>query len=679
MTGIIRRTPNLAAITAKATQVASDAQITQAYRDQAAASKASAEAAFAVAQGGYAGPLVTLGGYHFTTLLYASNGGQFIGGFDINGRLITWDGAAFGPASPLTLSALTTTLGYTPASAAVVSDLQATAGFAGPLISAGGFNFARVGYDSAGKIVGGTTVDGEVVGVVNGVLANLGTGSGTVGGAAPAYAYEALDATTAQVADDTILMLLGWGQSLALAQIGTNPGDVPVTTTALDPGWSLMFNAGPFPEAAAITSFVDLRNVTTPRPVETAGPRMFNIIQSRLQARLGFKRRMLWAVAAAGGAQYETLRRGTSVYADLLRFVERGAALAQAQGRKLVAPGIWTRHGEADVFRTAEAYGRDMLQFRRDLQEDVVAITGQKEPVRLFVTQPTRGASTPSECGTACGLIYAADRDPYVRLMGPIYYATHTEADSAHPTAAGFAVIGETQGYAMGDELVGDGHVPVRIDDAWWSTGGSTPVLTLRYSRPVVVDASGTISTSGLPASGYDVTDNGAVVTISAVTPKPAALTFTVLGNVLTLGPYTETTRSIRTNGDDTPIGVGVTVDGVRADVYADLGDGLAEVAAAIAARFSGASASELSITFPGATTITASAATTDIRLTLASAPTLRPRLHYATRSTGLANGNPYGARGLVREWRRLGLSAMPGNQPLHHWACVEVRPLPKL
>jgi hypothetical protein len=349
----------------------------------------------------------------------------------------------------------------------------------------------------------------------------------------------------------------------------------------------------------------------------------------------------------------------------------------------LVVPGLWLRHGEADVNRHPEAYAADILAWRRDLDEDIRAITGQRELVRMFLTQPTRGSAVAAQDpGTATGMMIAAARDPYCRMMGPIYYAPHDPADTAHPTAAGFHMIGQTQGHAMSEELFGPGFVAPAIQDAYWVTGGGTPVLELRYTRPMVIDSSGAaISPTGLAAAGYDFLDGGSAITISSAAATTPALVLTVATNTVTFtnaGGTATDTFSVRTNGDAGPVGVTVTVDGTRYDVFGDIGDGLTEVAEKLRTVIPGATRSGRVVTVPGATTITASVATSFVRLTLASAPALRPTLLYAVRATGSGAGDPNGARGLVREWRRLGISTA-NSRPLHHWACVEVRSLPRI
>jgi hypothetical protein len=642
---------------------------------------AAALAGVAVAAGS-TGFVQRAGGFLLARCVYDLSTGRILGGHDIYGRQVVFDGAGYGLVAPISQSSISAGLGYTPADAGDVTRLALAAGSTGFVQRAGDFLLTRCIHDqSTGRILGGHDIYGRQISWDGGDYV-VGAGAGATG-AAPAYVMDDLTGTVAVQDDDTILMVIGWGQSLALAQIGAVPGDVPFSTTAYDPTWSLMFDQGPVPEDRAISGFVPLRNTLSPefpRPLETAGPQMFRVIQARLQARLGFKRRLLWSVVAAGGAQYEILKRGTLYYDRLVEMVERAVAIAKTEGRRVVVVGVWCRHGEADVFRTGGAYAADMLRFRPDLQEDLVPITGQSEPIRLFVTQPTRGGSVASECGTAVGLMQAADRDPMIRLMGPIYYAEHRVDDSAHPNAAGFARIGETQGHAMAEELFGPGYQPTRIEDAWWSAGGATPQLTLRYTRPVVIDTSGAIvPVTGVIAAGFDVTDVAGAVAIASVTAVPAVLTAVVAGNTLTLGPGTGGTLSIRTNGDLGPVGLSVTVDGQRYDLFCDIGDGLAECATALAALVPGASAAGYAVTFAGASVVTASVASTDILLTLAAAPGLRPRLHYATRTTAAIGSQVGLARGLVREWRRLGLSLTAGTPPLHHWACVEVRPLPRL
>lgn len=742
-----------------ATSSGASATTAQGFRDGAATSKSAAEAAFAIAAGGYAGPLITAGGYHLTTILYSSTN-AIAAGIDVNGRFVAWDGTTFGPVSPMTYAGVIATLGFVPASAVTVADIAAASGFAGPLVRVGGFDMIRVVYDPttravvggttidglsigvvsgvltalgvtpitvgnitaalgytaadaadvtslasvagftgplirAGnfdlvrviydpttlRVVGGTTVAGEPVGVVEGLFALLGTGgSAIVANPAPAYSYEANTGSLLIVDDSVIYMILGWGQSLAVAELGSYPGDVSRSSTALHAGFSLMLDSV-WPRSGAITQISNLAN---PTGQETAGPLMFDVIQSKLLARIGRKQKLLWTVAGAGGALYRVIKRGTLVWTEMLTAAAQAAALAKLQGKRLVIPGIYVRHGEADVYRHPDAYASDLIALRHDADEDLRRITGQVEQVRLFLTQPTRGSSVAAiDQGTPAGMLLAADRDPLCRVWGPIYYAFHDATyDTAHPNSVGYADIAATAGYAALDELFGEGFTAVRIQETYWVTGGAAPVLELRYARPVVIDTSGAaVSPTGVVAAGFDILDGSTAVAISSAAVVAPVMALSIAGNVVTFsnvaGTATDTT-TVKTSGEAGPVGVTVTVDGIRYDVWGDISDFLTEVAEKLRALIPGATRSGRVVTVPGATTITGAVATSFLRLTLASVPALRPRLLYACKATGSGAGTPMGARGLVREWRRLGINA-PTSTPLHHWACVEARSIPKL
>lgn len=642
---------------------------TQTGLDRAATAQrvSQAEAAFALASGGFVGPMVTAGGYHLTTIIYAANGGTIVGGYDIQGRLIAFDGSVFGPVGGVSNAQVQAAIGYTPAN---VTD---AAMFAGPLVTAGGYHLVAASYDPQRRVVGGITVDGDAVGVVDGVLSLLGSGGGNSVQPATLYSLGAGTGTVATNDGGAMLLIVGLGQSLARAQLNV-PGNVSLTQAPLDPGFSLMFDAGVIPDGATVTGFTDLAN---PAGFETAGPRMFGAIQTRLQADLGFKTRMIWAVAAQDGAPYLQLKRGSSRYAEALRLVERAATFARLQGRRLITH-FWLRHGEADVWSLPEQYAQNLIDWRRDLVEDVTRITAQREPVRLFVTQPVRGSSgAGGPAGSGIGMVMASERDPNIVLLGPVYMAKHDAADSAHPDVDGYVMIGETSGHAMSDALFGRGWQPIRVAEAWWSAGGAAPQIGLRYTRPVTIDTSGVVvNPAGLAAAGFDMLDDTTAITISSVAEAASPLILTIAGNQLTIGPGSSTTE-IRTLWGG-HLGLTVTVDGARTDVLANRSTTLGDIASIIASRFAGASASGAVVTFSGTPSLTAASFTDRLVLTLATAPTRRPRLFYAGRTSG-GFGSTSGARGLVREWRRLGVSAAGGSPPLHHWACVEVISLPIL
>jgi hypothetical protein len=626
-----------------------------------------------------------VGAHFLVKAVFAAGSLLVLGGVSLSGETIAYSTSAadYIVVGDPTSGAITAALGYTPASTTAVAAVEAVAGATGFAQQAAGRILAEVKHSAGGAILSGTDLAGQTVVLLEGQYVAAGAGRATII-ANPASSYAGLPASpslnqflrgTHIRTPERVVMICAWGQSLALGG-NSDPDDETFTTTALDPGFSLMFDMGPWPERGAVTALINLRNPSKTEPsggigrtavTETLGPRMFNVVQQRLFAALGQYQRMIWSVAGAGGAPIYMLKRGTPVYAELLRLVERGAALSKSQlGAQMYLPGIVVVHGEADGFCPPGRYARDLVRLRQDIDEDVRAITGQVEPVRLLLTQPVRGSSSAAlEVGTPNGMLLASDIDPYCVVLGPKLHGRWNAAvDGTHPLAVGYAHLAETYGHALTDLLFGRGWVPTRVEEAYWI---SSTVLQLQYSRPVVLDTSGaSLPTAGVDNLGFDIVQRagkdetnyaGTAMTISSVAAVASAVTASVSGSVVTLA-----------GSSRLPWGVTVRVGGVAHDVQAGQNDTLADVATVLAARISGATASGDTVTVPAGPTVTASVASVLVNITVSAAPTTMPRLCYGVRGAG---------KGLVRGFETLGLSAIPGNPPLHHWAVTEIRDVP--
>lgn len=625
------------------------------------------------------------GGYILARIVHDKSTGRILSGQDIFASTVSWDNntSAYSPLTPMTAPAVTAALGYTPANAATVAGIAAAAGTTGFAQRAGDLILMRVQFAVAGNLIlGGADIFGRTIAYLDGSYVVTGAGQGAVvANPAPGYVRLPASPTISQFLRGThirmpnrVMMIIGWGQSLILGGNGV-PYDQTFTTTALNPGWSLMFDQGPWPERGTVNSIVDLRNPANDEPrggigrtgtIETYGPRMFDVMQKRLLADTGTQQRMLWSVAGAGGAPYYTMKRGTPVYAEMLRLVEQAAALAKSQfNAQLYVAGIFVAHGEADGFAPPERYGADMVRFRQDAEEDVREITGQRDPVRLLMTQPVRGSAVaPLDPGTPNGMLVAADRDPYCVVLGGKLHSRWDNAyDGVHPLAIGYAHIAETYGHALGDLLYGRGFEPTRIQSAWWAT---PTLLQLQYTRPVVLDASGaSLPVEGVVNFGYEVVQRttkngssaaGSSLSVTNVAAVPSDVSVAVVGNVVTLGGISSRI----------PWGGSVKVGAATYDVQVGINDSINDAALALAQRIPGAISDGASVTIPPGESITASIASSLVNITVAAAPTLMPRLAYGVRG-----------KGLVRGFETLGLSAIPGNPPLHHWAVVELRDVP--
>jgi hypothetical protein len=230
---------------------------------------------------------------------------------------------------------------------------------------------------------------------------------------------------------------------------------------------------------------------------------------------------MLMAVSAHSGEPYVDIGVGTPVYAEVLRLVQAAKGIAAAQGKTLVVEAILALHGEADyTLGTPEAqYLSDLLTLRQTATKDICAVTGQANPVKLLAYQTLHGHVVPGvNPRIPMAQLAAMDADPLCTCIGPMYFVPEALGDSWHPSAIGYAQLGELFGKAIQSAVFERKFKPCRTTGVAWASTGSSPTIAATYDRPVTIDVSGAIvSPVGItPGMGFDFTDGS---------PTPPAIT----------------------------------------------------------------------------------------------------------------------------------------------------------
>jgi hypothetical protein len=148
-----------------------------------------------------------------------------------------------------------------------------------------------------------------------------------------------------------------------------------------------------------------------------------------------------------------------------------------------------------------------LLQIQYDA--DLRALTGQSEPVRVYLTQSNRGSSRFETPEIPIAQLNAKYDNPYVQCVGPTYFAPPEvrERDPAvYVKAAGYRRIGQLFGRFLIDDLWGAFREPLRIEEGYW-VGPKT--IRLRYNRAIALeDNDSRINVSDLgPGRGIDFND----------------------------------------------------------------------------------------------------------------------------------------------------------------------------
>lgn len=492
-----------------------------------------------------------------------------------------------------------------------------------------------------------------------------------------------LDVATGFKAPHDVNLMLGFlvvGQSWAQ---GVNEGtDTAFTTTALDPDRSVMSSGGACPPSGIFTNFAPLvEGVGVGK--ETICSRASHAVQGALDGALGRKMLQFWGVAALGGTPYTGLERGTNPYTFALQLVQSAAAAATAAGYTFRLSHLIVIEGETDFINGTQrdVYLRNLNNWLQNFDDDIRPITNQTEPLRALVYQTALGYGTPPRDPnvSTAELDWSNTYMSRVLCTGPWYAGTSDQAvggNGIHLTCESYAYMGETLGHALLYNFFGPGWSPLQILTATWR---SATVVRLTYSRPVMIDTSGTIvNDSNLDHHGYDVVDGtGTAVTISSTALVAALCTAVTASNQVTLGgaggPTSSSSFSQVSLSPETFV---VTNNGINYAYTPLFSETFGQIAAALAAMIPGGSSSGLVITVSGAVGLASVVYSRFVDVTLAGAPAGTASLLYACRITGDGCGNLTGARGTVRDPTPLGASATSFGI-VYDWACVQCFPIP--
>lgn len=214
-----------------------------------------------------------------------------------------------------------------------------------------------------------------------------------------------------------------------------------------------------------------------------------------------------------GGSRINELWRGTAPYTRLLGHVSAAKALATAAGKVYVVPAVCFSQGEsnADYGSSRATNAAQLVQIAAQIDEDIRAITGQSEPVRLLIDQITYKA-VPTGGAIALSQLDAVAASPLIHLVTPIYHLPYS--DGTHLTNSGTLRLGRAFGRAL-KQIIIDGREP----DCIWPVSATVRdrALTIqcRAPTPLKIDASGLLPTADF---GFRVLDDAGVVGLTNIT-----------------------------------------------------------------------------------------------------------------------------------------------------------------
>jgi hypothetical protein len=289
--------------------------------------------------------------------------------------------------------------------------------------------------------------------------------------------------------------VIGTGQSLS---VGAEARQVVMTT---QPFKNLKLSLGaarvtvpPYDAAAPGLSLVPLVEPIRPEVMIYPGAYPFNIYGETPHTAMADQISALYAsntrgdyvtvhtVVGESGQGIHVIDKGAvatanlgHAYAAALFEVSAIERLATLSGKTYGVGAIVLTHGETDGAN--ENYESDVDRFRRDLDADIRAITGQTTPVPLLLTQQQ---TCPGDSANAASLIAAwksgVDHEGEIICVGPKYQYPYA-SDRLHLVSRGYDELGEKYAEVYYERVV--------LGHRWQPL---QPVRVKRKNRVITVD-----------------------------------------------------------------------------------------------------------------------------------------------------------------------------------------------
>ena len=277
---------------------------------------------------------------------------------------------------------------------------------------------------------------------------------------------------------------------------------------------NLMLNTGVRAGSANLSGFVPLIETQDGIFGETIASGMANLIT---ELELADGREHVMAASAHGieGKAYSVLKKGGESFAAGMAQVAAASQIASDQGERLAVRAVAIIHGESDHILQNLAYDDDLLEWQADYEADIKLITGQTQPVAMFLCQmsswPYYGQPTSH---LPAAQIAAADARPdRIFVVGPKYFLPYV--GGVHLTGDGERWLGEYYAKAYRRVLVdGEPWIPLRPRSL--SRDGKVVTIDFDVPAPPLVFDTELVSDPG--SYGFEFWDSsGAPPTVASV------------------------------------------------------------------------------------------------------------------------------------------------------------------
>jgi len=244
-----------------------------------------------------------------------------------------------------------------------------------------------------------------------------------------------------------------------------------------------------------------------------------------------------YACLRKGFCNYNLARGHISPFGQGTSEVTDAKALAGAAGKSYVVRAVVTVHGESDHYAYERAGGHTefpmngsdgtpgkikdykdaLVEWQQDYEAMAKGITGQAQPVPMFLNAVS-GWTT-----TRTSRLVQMQLDAHIAAPGKVIYVTPAYPfgvmnDCNHFSPAGERQLGEYFGKVYAKVVFGHKTwEPVRPQTITRGAGAQSKVITVKYhvpEPPLVFDTTRVVAA---PNMGFDVVDNGVMLTVSNV------------------------------------------------------------------------------------------------------------------------------------------------------------------
>lgn len=229
------------------------------------------------------------------------------------------------------------------------------------------------------------------------------------------------------------------GQSLATPYT-SSPG---LSTTAPLPSQALMLTGGAIFEYPTVSSpTAALTGCKEPVAAEGIATRFSaSVITNETPFRPNLK--LVMFGCGYPSQPYTIIKKGTATYAEWLAQAARITALAGGPG-KFIVRAVIIMHGEADFANAS--YDLNLIEWQANIEADIQAITGQQEPVYMFINQigslRALAPATPNTVKSPLLQLAASVANPKIIIAVPDYIVPYN-ADGVHPSNVGKRLLAE--------------------------------------------------------------------------------------------------------------------------------------------------------------------------------------------------------------------------------------------